>query len=425
MSRISVQLPVLSGETGFKSLAPFSEPERRRCEPVGPGFLAHARRTLRGRTWSEDEKIEAQRNIKDVEDEEEEYESEPEEEEMLQHDPKDWKTQDQYAVLGLSKYRWRATEDQIRKAHRHKVLKHHPDKKAAEGSGDEDGFFKCIQKSFEALLDPTKRRQWDSVDKKADVAPPKNSTGDFFDRWDKVFEAEGRFSTKQPVPSLGTIDSPKEEVDAFYSFFYNFDSWRTFEWLDEDVPDDSSNRDHKRYIEKKNKAARQKHKKDDIARLQKLIDTAIAEDPRIKLFKEAEKKRKAQAKWEREAGSREAAEKAKKEKEEAEKKATEAAAAAKANKESAKKSKEAAKNAKKKNKRALRNSVKDVKYFGEEGNTAVVADITVDVDALVEALDDEALADAAAKIANADAATVSEVFTQGLKDKGLSAKYFK
>lgn len=425
MSRISVQLPVLSGETGFKSLGPFSEPERRRCEPVGPGFLAHARRTLRGRTWSEDEKIEAQRNIKDVEDEEEEYESEPEDEEMLQHDPKDWKTQDQYAVLGLSKYRWRATEEQIRKAHRHKVLKHHPDKKAAEGSGDEDGFFKCIQKSFEALLDPTKRRQWDSVDKKADVAPPKNSTGDFFDRWGKVFEAEGRFSTKQPVPSLGTIDSPKEEVDAFYSFFYNFDSWRTFEWLDEDVPDDSSNRDHKRYIEKKNKAARQKHKKEDIARLQKLIDTAIAEDPRIKLFKEAEKKRKAQAKWEREAGSREAAEKAKKEKEEAEKKAAEAAAAAKANKESAKKSKEAAKNAKKKNKRALRNSVKDVKYFGEEGNTAVVADITLDVDALVEALDDEALADAAAKIANADAATVTEVFTQGLKDKGLSAKYFK
>jgi len=56
------------------------------------------------------------------------------------------KNQDHYAVLGLSKYRWRATDDQIKKAHRKKVLKHHPDKKAAAGAVDDDNFFKCIQK---------------------------------------------------------------------------------------------------------------------------------------------------------------------------------------------------------------------------------------------------------------------------------------
>ena len=55
-------------------------------------------------------------------------------------------TQDHYAVLGLSKYRWRATDEQIKKAHRKKVLRHHPDKKAAAGAVDDDNFFKCIQK---------------------------------------------------------------------------------------------------------------------------------------------------------------------------------------------------------------------------------------------------------------------------------------
>lgn len=54
--------------------------------------------------------------------------------------------QDHYAVLGLSKYRWKATDEQIKKAHRKKVLKHHPDKKASAGHSDDDSFFKCIQK---------------------------------------------------------------------------------------------------------------------------------------------------------------------------------------------------------------------------------------------------------------------------------------
>ena len=46
-------------------------------------------------------------------------------------------------MLGLSKHRWRATPDQIKRAHRKKVLRHHPDKKAALGDRDEnDSFFK-------------------------------------------------------------------------------------------------------------------------------------------------------------------------------------------------------------------------------------------------------------------------------------------
>ncbi|ANB12396.1 zuotin [Sugiyamaella lignohabitans] len=424
------QLPAdWSAPEGFSATATFSSPVKRQVEPVGPGFLAHARRTLRGRTWSEDEKIQAQQNVKKVEDDNNDdlVEDEPEDPEMLKRDPKDWKKQDHYAVLGLSKYRYKATEEQIRIAHRRKVLKHHPDKKAAEGQLNEDGFFKCIQKAFEILLDSNKRRQWDSVDPKANVLPPKNKGGDFFEDWTKVFDAEGRFSNKQPVPSLGTLETEKPEVDAFYAFFYNFDSWRTFEYLDEDVPDDTSNRDNKRYIEKKNKAARQKHKTDDIARLRKLVDTALKLDPRIQLFKEKERKAKEQRKWEREAGAREAAEAEKKAKEEAEKKRAEEESASKAAKENSKKAKEAAKNAKKKNKRTIRGSVKDVNYFAAAGSEPSAADIDAilnDVDAIIDKLDDVKLQDLANKLSNnPDADTVKAAFTES-KDVVSGLKYF-
>jgi DnaJ homolog subfamily C member 2 len=427
-------LPVLdatwTGEEGFKNFSAISTTVKRQVEPVGPGFLAHARRTLRGRTWSEDEKIQAEQNVKKIEEEDDGgLEDEPEDPAMLTRDPKDWKGQDHYAVLGLSSLRYKATEEQIRIGHRRKVLKHHPDKKAAEGAINEDGFFKCIQKAFEILLDPVKRAQWDSVDEGADVPPPsKKAKVDFIKVWTRVFDSEARFSRNKPVPGLGTMESSKAEVDAFYSFWYNFDSWRSFEYLDEDVPDDTSNRDNKRYIERKNNAARKKHKTEDTARLRKLVDDALAADPRIKLFKEAEQKAKEQRKWEREAGAREAAEAAKKAKEEAERKQKEEEEAAKSAKEASKKSKESIKNAKKKNKRTIRSSVKDVNYFSGSGepDAQQIDNILNDVDAIVDKLDDLGLETVAGKLSGVtDADKVKSVFSEQASSLGLSGlKYF-
>jgi DnaJ family protein C protein 2 len=45
-------------------------------------------------------------------------------------------------------------------------------------------------------------------------------------------------------------------------------------------------------MEKQNRAARQKRKKDEMARLRTLVDTAYTLDRRIKKFKEAEKAEK-------------------------------------------------------------------------------------------------------------------------------------
>ncbi|CCG83088.1 Uncharacterized J domain-containing protein C1778.01c [Taphrina deformans PYCC 5710] len=389
-------------------------PVSRQLEPVGQYFLAHARRKRHGRTFSEDERIQAEQNVKKVEVVEDEEEDEPESAELLKSDPKDWKKQDHYAVLGLSKYRYKANDAQIKKAHRKKVLKHHPDKKASGGNVNDDAFFKCIQKAMEILSDPVKRKQYDSVDEGAEVAPPSKKAKDFYKTWGRALAAEGRFSTKSPVPKLGGPDATKEEVDEFYNFFYAFDSWRTFEYLDKDLPDDTDNRDQKRYQEKKNRAERAKRKTEDTARLRKMVDDALSIDPRIKQFKENAKKAKEQAKWDREAGAREAAEKARLEKENAEKAAAEAASQEKANKESNKKAKEDAKKAARKDKKTLKASLKDANYFhaGSDAPMDVVDKVLTEIEALMEKLEAVELHEFAGTIAAAkgDATKIKEAF---------------
>jgi len=111
----------------------------------------------------------------------------------------------------------------------------------------------------------------------------------FFKAFTPVFEREARFSRKQPVPMLGSYDDPKETVSSFYDFWYNFDSWRSFEYLDKEVNEGSDNRDDKRYTEKKNKSERARRKKEDTARLRGIVDLALNHDPRIKRIKQEEK----------------------------------------------------------------------------------------------------------------------------------------
>ncbi|KAJ5931004.1 hypothetical protein N7466_006497 [Penicillium verhagenii] len=430
---VKVQLPSLpsgwSAEKDFKPVGTLSAPTQRNLEPVGPHFLAHARRKRHNRTFSEDERLQAQQNVKKTEDEEDDDISEDEDPMMLNREAKDWKSQDHYAVLGLTRYRWRATPEQIKRAHRKKVLRHHPDKKAASGQRDEnDSFFKCIQIATELLLDPARRRQFDSVDEAADIEPPTkkqaSSKSKFYKLWAAAFEAEGRFSLKQPVPQFGHEESTQEEVETFYNFWYNFDSWRSFEYLDEDVPDDGESRDQKRHTEKKNANARRKRKNEDVARLRGLVDEALADDERIKKFRQQARagkdaKRKAKEdeairlKEEKEA-KKAAEEKAKLDAEES----------AKAEREKNKKNKEAAKNAAKKNKRVVKGSVKDVNYFADgEPSAAQVDSVLNDVELIMGKIDVDELAALAEKltIAGKDGGAVKAVYTseaQRLVDAG-------
>ena len=296
--------------------------------------------------------------------------------------------QDHYAVLGITKYRYKATPEQIKRANRKKVLKHHPDKRAATGGTEDDAFFKCIQKATEILLDPVRRRQFDSVDAEADVEPPskkETKSGDFYKLWGPVFESEARFSKTEPTPRLGNAETSQEDVENFYDFWLkHFDSWRTFEYLDEDVPDDSADRDQRRHIERKNVNQRKKKKTEDTTRLRNLVETALSLDPRIVKFRKEASAKKNAKKNEREAEEKRRREEDAKRKEEDDRLRKEAEETEKAQRAESKKAKEAAKNAVKKNKRVVRGAVKDANYLTEgEPSPSHIDAVLNDVDALL------------------------------------------
>jgi DnaJ family protein C protein 2 len=92
---------------------------------AGPGYLAHARRVLKNSTFAEDDvHVEEERKRLqelaaangDGADEYADLGDEPESRDLLELDPKQWKDQDHYEVLGLSALRYKATPDQIKRA---------------------------------------------------------------------------------------------------------------------------------------------------------------------------------------------------------------------------------------------------------------------------------------------------------------------
>ncbi|KAJ3556537.1 hypothetical protein NP233_g11955 [Leucocoprinus birnbaumii] len=354
--------------------------------PVGPAYLNHLKLTLKhGHDYEkldrdlEEERVRKEQEEKDGAGQEDDLGvgEEPETDELLSLDPKEWKKHDYYAVLGLSHLRWKATPEQIKIAHRKKVLKHHPDKKVSSAPSstnnllqftgtntNDDAFFKCISKAHEVLSHPEKRRQFDSVDPQfieweedlPSTSIKNKKEVNFFKTFAPIFEEYSRFSRVQPVPRLGAVDATKAEVEGFYDFWYNFDSWRSFEWWDKEVNEGSDNRDDKRYTEKKNKSERARRKKEDTAKLRGLVDLTLSLDPRIKRIKQEEKEAREAKKRGNTPGA--PAKKTKQQEEEEKKKAEEEARKKeeeeKVARAEAKKAKAAAANAAKKARRAAR-----------------------------------------------------------------------
>ncbi|XP_020595162.1 dnaJ homolog subfamily C member 2-like, partial [Phalaenopsis equestris] len=211
------------------------------------------------------------------------------------------KQQDHYALLGLGHLRFLATEEQIRKCYRETALKYHPDKQAAlllaeetdaakQAKKDEiENHFKSVQEAYEILIDPIKRRIYDSTDEFDDEIPTECEPQDFFKVFGLAFLRNARWSVTQPVPSLGEEKTVMAEVDSFYNFWYGFKSWREFPHADEFDLEQAESRDHKRWMERQNAKLREKAKKEEYGRIRALVDNAYKRDPRILRRKEEEK----------------------------------------------------------------------------------------------------------------------------------------
>lgn len=336
-------------------------------EATGQWFGAYQQRVHGRQSVDSSSSSEEEEEIEEVEESEEDHTL------LLGLNPTEWKKQDHYAVLGLPKLRYRATAEQIKRVYRQKVLLHHPDKRRARGlhveNGDND-YFLCISRAYEILGDPIKRRSFDSVDPEFDESVPsvsQESKDNFFTVFRPVFETNARWSNKKKVPQLGDENTDFDHVNSFYNFWYAFDSWREFSYKDEEEKEKGENREERRWIEKQNRAARQKLKKEETARIRQLVDNAYACDPRIQKFKDDEKEKKLAVKRAKQEAARQRAEeeeraraaaeeeeRKKKEKEEEEAKAQAAAA---------KKEKEALKKQMRKERKTLRQMAKDYDYF--------------------------------------------------------------
>lgn len=220
-------------------------------------------------------------------------------------DPLKWKDQDHYMVLGLQHLRYQASDDDIKRAHRRKALKHHPDKRNKTLDDMESDYYACITRAIEILGDPIKRRSYDSIDPTFDDSIPnsikqsiKNNLKQhdinelFYRTFDPAFKANARWSIKPNVPELGGDRTARELVERFYEFWYNFQSWREFSYLDEEDKEKGENRDERRWLDRQNKAARQQRKKIENQRIRQLVDNAYNCDPRVVRFKEEDKQRK-------------------------------------------------------------------------------------------------------------------------------------
>jgi len=202
-----------------------------------------------------------------------------------------------YELMGVPES---ATQDEIKKAYRTLALTAHPDKQAtrdpAEAKKVQERFVQ-IQEAYELLSDTAKRMQYDSSLDFDDSIPrfkPDNGE-DFFEVLGECFKRNARFSSRRPVPDIGSMESKPEEWKRFYNFWHEFQSWRDPLVLaqkdGEELCDlnDAECREEKRWMMRENARVAKAYKQAERDRIADLVRLAEKYDPRILAEKEAKK----------------------------------------------------------------------------------------------------------------------------------------
>ncbi|GMH76988.1 hypothetical protein TrLO_g5942 [Triparma laevis f. longispina] len=251
-----------------------------------------------------------------------------------------------YDVLGGLEFT--VTPEEVKKAYHQACLIYHPDK---TGLTEDDPVFLSVKKAFDTLSNPEKKRTYDSSANFDDSIPPADlKERKFYAMFGECFVRNQRFAVIKeakktnrrksnsgknatpPVdpnycPPFGDDNTPIEQVNQFYQYWINFESWRDFtlaasKKCDHDV-EGAEGREEKRWMMNEISSTCKKMKKAEVKRISDLLERSMNLDPRLRREKEraaAEKEEKA-GREERE--KREKEETEKREKEEAEKSAAE------------------------------------------------------------------------------------------------------
>ncbi|XP_078171886.1 DNAJ heat shock N-terminal domain-containing protein isoform X1 [Carex rostrata] len=240
-----------------------------------------------------------------------------------------------YEVLGVAQD---ASPSDIRSAYRRLALQLHPDKLKANpnsSSSDSTALFQELQHAYEVLSDPKERAYYDSHRSQilfSDLSNSKSNSS-FFDLnlfgyfstsafsgftdtgrgfykvygdlFTKIYSQEVAFATRMgmgsdsvaPPPLMGNLDSPYQQVTAFYNYWLGFCTVLDFAWADEYDSSFGANRRSRRLMEEENKKLRKKARREyndsvrGLAAFMKKRDKRVV-DMMVKKKNEEERKKK-------------------------------------------------------------------------------------------------------------------------------------
>ncbi|MED6119856.1 hypothetical protein PIB30_015600 [Stylosanthes scabra] len=201
-----------------------------------------------------------------------------------------------YEVLGLPRD---CTPEEIRSAYRRLALQRHPDKLVQSGISQSEATaqFQELQHAYEVLSDPKERSWYDSHRSQILFSDPdtlrNSSVPDLFsffsntiysgysdsgrgfykvysDVFDKIHANEINFVKKlglgvdsvRQAPVMGNLDSPYEQVTAFYGYWLGFSTVMDFCWVDEYDVSAGPNRRSRRLMEEENNKVRKKARRE-------------------------------------------------------------------------------------------------------------------------------------------------------------------
>ncbi|KAK9118876.1 hypothetical protein Scep_016969 [Stephania cephalantha] len=254
-----------------------------------------------------------------------------------------------YEILGLQSKE--CSPEEIRSAYKKLALRRHPDKLIQTGISEEEATasFQELVNAYEVLSDPRERAWYDShrsqilfsdANSSASSSLPDlfsffsssvfsgfGDTGKGFykvygDLFGKIYAQEVSFARKlglgegavRDAPLMGNLESPYEQVSAFYNHWLGFCTVMDYCWVDEYDTMAGPNRKSRRLMEEENKKLRKKARKEYNETVRGLVEFVKRRDKRVKLEmvkrKLAEEKRRGEEKSRKKEAEREKLEKA-------------------------------------------------------------------------------------------------------------------